>query len=102
MVAGLASREGGGEGFEVVGVDGDLSGGLIGVEWDGIAAAGLTHGLGDERRGAHLAGDALGADVEADGATDRAGVGDGDDVAVGLFVEKEADLDGLAGGVRDD
>ena len=31
-----------------------------------------------------------------------AGVGDGDDVAVGLFVEEEADLGGLALGVVDE
>lgn len=50
----------------------------------------------DERRGAHLAGDALAADVEADRAADVAGIGYGDDVAVGLFEEKEADLDAAA------
>ncbi len=88
--------EAGGEGFEVGGGDGDLAVGVGGVERDGIAAAGLAHAGGDEGAGAHLAGDALRAHVEADRAADGAGVGDGDDVAVGLFEEEEADFGGAA------
>ena len=63
------------------------------LQRDGIAAALLAHGGRVERRGTHLAGDALVADVEADGAADLAGVGHRDDGAVGLFEEQEADLD---------
>lgn len=72
------------------------------MKGNGIAAALLSHGLGNKGRGAHLAGDALRADVEADRAADVAGVGNGDDVAVGLLVKEEADLGGLALGVVDE
>jgi len=72
-----------------------------GLQWDGIAASGLAHRLRYERRGAHLAGDSLAADVEADRAADVAGVGDGDDVAVGLLVEEETDFGAAAFAVVD-
>src|ERR1700723_1679623 len=62
------------------------------LQWDGVAAALLAHRRGVEGRGAHLAGDALIADVEAHRSADLAGVGDRDDGAVGLFEEKKADL----------
>ena len=67
----------------------------------GIAAALLPHRSGVQRRGAHLAGDSLAADVEADRAADLAGVGDRDDVAIGLFEEEEAYLGGAAFAVVD-
>src|ERR1700680_4719384 len=81
-----------GEGAQVGRSDGDLAVGVGGLEGDGVAAAGLAHRRGVEGRGAHLAGDALAANVEAYRAADAAGVGYGDDVAVGLAEEKEADL----------
>ncbi len=80
------------EGAEILGGDGDLAVAGGGVEGDGVAPAGLAHAGGDERAGAHLAGDALRAHVEADRAADGAGIGYGDDVAVGLAIEEEADF----------
>ena len=84
------------EGAEVGGGDGDLASGVGGLEGDGVAAAGLTHGGGVEGGGAHLADDSLGADVEAYRAADLAGVGYGGDVAVGFFVEEEANFGGVS------
>ena len=46
-----------------------------------------------ERGGAHLAGNALRANIKADWAADAAGVSDGDDLAVGALEEKEPDFD---------
>src|ERR1035441_8196698 len=81
------------EGAKVGGGDGELAVGDGGLQRNGVAAAGFAHGAGSDGACAHLADDALRTEIEADRAADLAGVGDGDDVAVGLLVEQEADLD---------
>src|SRR5579875_1468273 len=96
-IAALLSRpvEDGNERLEFSLGDDHLAGLNAGLQRDRIAAAGLTHGRGHQRRRAHFAGDALLAHVEAHRPADVAGVRDGDDVAVRLAEEQETDLGGL-------
>ena len=61
-----------------------------------VATALLAHRRCVQWGGAHLAGNSLAADVEAYGAADLAGVGYGDDVAVWLAEEEEADFGAAA------
>src|SRR6185312_5566116 len=92
----LLSAEDSSEGLQVGFGDDDLSAFDSRLQRDRVAATGLAHGTGNQRRGTHLAGDALLADIEPNRAADVAGVGDRDEIAVWLFEEQETDFGGLA------
>src|SRR5438270_10320905 len=86
---------------EVVCGDGDFAVGNSRLQRDRVAASRRAYGLRSDRARAHLADDSLRALVEPDRAADLAGVGDRDDLAVGLLVQQEADLRRVAFAVVD-
>ncbi len=79
-------------------LDDDGIGGGLGLERNRIAAAGHADRLRVDGRSAVLADDAGGAFVEADRTADLAGIEHGGDLAVGLLVEPEADVDAVFAG----
>src|SRR5437879_6361232 len=63
-----------------------------GLQRDWITAAALPHRLWIDRRSAILADEAVAPAIKADSTTDLAGIKNGGHVAVGLAIQKEADL----------